>query len=55
MKEQSNPDASVSEQEFRALQTVIEALRDLDPEARHRILESCATFLGITLRGLEER
>jgi len=40
--------AGTSAEEFDALQTVIAALRNLDPEARHRILESTATFLGIS-------
>lgn len=35
--------------EFEALQAMIAALRDLDKEARLRILESAATFLGIAL------
>ena len=34
--------------EFEALQAIIGALRGLDDEARRRILESAATFLGIT-------
>jgi hypothetical protein len=35
--------------EFEALQTIIAAIRDLDEEARRRILDSAATFLGVTL------
>lgn len=36
-----------SQNEFQALQAVIGALQPLEPEARNRILESAATFLGI--------
>src|SRR5689334_3768410 len=38
-----------SADEFEALQAVIAALRNLDQDARQRILESTATFLGISL------
>lgn len=40
--------AGVHADEFEALQAVIAALRNLDPDARQRILESTATFLGIS-------
>jgi hypothetical protein len=39
--------AGASADEFEALQVIIEALRPLDLEARNRILESVATFLGV--------
>ena len=38
-----------SPNEFNALQTIIAALQQLDQEARHRILESAATFLGVAV------
>jgi hypothetical protein len=40
--------AGTSSNEFEALQAIIAALRNLDQEARYRILESSATFLGIS-------
>jgi hypothetical protein len=40
--------AGTSSDEFEALQAVVAALRNLDQAARHRILESSATFLGIS-------
>jgi hypothetical protein len=49
-------EAGASATEFEALQTIIAALRSLDPEARRRILESSAVFLGVsptTSRGRE--
>lgn len=44
----SLPNVGPTVDEFEALQAVIAALRILDPEARNRIFESAATFLGIT-------
>jgi len=44
----SGLNAGSSADEFQALQAIIAALRDLDQEARNRILDSAATFLGIT-------
>src|ERR1700722_3252215 len=41
--------AGTSPDEFEALQAVIAALRNLDQEARHRILESTSTFLGLSV------
>lgn len=40
--------AGTPEVEFEALQAIIAALRNLDQDARHRILESTAVFLGIS-------
>jgi hypothetical protein len=40
--------AGTSADEFEALQAVVAALRNLDQDARQRILESTATFLGIS-------
>lgn len=51
MSDESNlssaSNAGTSGDEFHALQAVIGALRPLDQEARNRILEAAATFLGI--------
>lgn len=44
----SEQPAGTSATEFEALQAVIAVLRNLDQNARHRILESTATFLGIS-------
>lgn len=44
----SEQPAGTSAAEFEALQAVIATLRNLDQDARHRILESTATFLGIS-------
>lgn len=41
------PDPGKAPDEFQVLQIVIAALRDLDHEARNRILDSAATFLGV--------
>jgi len=38
----------IGSRSFEALQSVIAALQNLDQEARHRILESAATFLRIS-------
>ena len=52
MREESRfsnePSAGASSDELEALQAIIAALRNLDQEARQRILESSATFLGIS-------
>lgn len=40
--------AGASTNEFEALQSIIAALRPLDQEARQRIMESAATFLGLS-------
>lgn len=50
-----NPSASGSLDEFSALQAVIGALQPIDNDARQRILESAATFLGISLHGASSR
>lgn len=41
--------AGASQTEIEALQAIIAKLGPLSQEARHRILESAATFLGVTL------